>query len=382
MNLTKTLLPAVAFFLLFVTGTPGFASGSDIAVSLSAVPLTGCRVFDKRHDNCSDPVNLQPSPLSGDEVARRVPPETRIPLPGPEDLSYDLGNVFSRRQVDTEDLSTQVPRWLSMRFRPPTFHPPKPWMESVGNMLAEFQKTRGNAEAQERLLTQIQKEAPDIWEQVRTFLPEWVRNDYLYSSTWTPQKTGKPSKQANDGILQRPPFLLPGSAPDSGKDRKVYQASAPIYASLKEILAAESDFINYHEQAGANYLDVFPLPESAFVGTKPDGDPFLLYDVSYHQKPLPLWNLRFTLRQYLHREDGRWQMENHFLAGDMNHLRLRIFYDPIRTEDGSIIGYVKTEWLDVDIKGLPEGDEDREAGVRGDVGNIKKAAEKRKKSET
>ena len=41
-----------------------------------------------------------------------------------------------------------------------------------------------------------------------------------------------------------------------------------------------------------------------------------------------------------------------------------------------MIGYVKTEWLDVDIKGLPDGDSDRQTGARGDVGNIKRVAEK------
>jgi len=68
-------------------------------------------------------------------------------------------------------------------------------------------------------------------------------------------------------------------------------------------------------------------------------------------------------------------MVNRLVEGDMNHLRLRIFYNPILNTKGEIVGTVKTEWMDLDVKGLPEGDADRIAGVRGDVGNIKKMAE-------
>jgi len=60
----------------------------------------------------------------------------------------------------------------------------------------------------------------------------------------------------------------------------------------------------------------------------------------------------------------------------MNFLRLRIFYDPIVTTQGNVIGHVKTEWLNVDVRGLPDREPDRMAGARGDVGNIKLMAEK------
>jgi len=375
----------VSLFLLvfFLLPLGPFPVNAGEPVPLEQIPLTGCLKVDDA--GCEEPIRLEPVPISREEAERRVGPDARIPTPESGQLSYTNSSIFSKKEVRTVDLSDQVPQWLAMRFDGPGFQAPEPWMKSVGNILEAFRKTRGDAAAQEARLEQLRTRAPRVWEQVRDFLPEWVRDDYLYSQAWTPQKTGKPGKAENDGVLERPPFLLAprqGESPDSGeKDgggRKVYQACAPIYASLEDLFAAENDFGTYYLQAGANYREVYPLKGAYFSGTDPAGSPFLLYDVSYFQKPLPLWNLRFKLRQLLHTEGGRWQMENRLLEGDMNHLRLRIFYDPIQTLDGRVIGYVKTEWLDVDIKGLPDGDSDRQAGARGDVGNIKRMAEKRK----
>jgi len=368
-----------SFFLLFphLSRPPGL--GAEAQADLKQIPLTGCKKVEDPDRGCQEPVRLEPAPISWEGAEARVGPDARIPGPGSAELAYTEGSVFSKKEVRTVDLSEQVPRWLALRFDGEAYRAPEPWMRSTGDILEAFHKTRGAARAQEALLEQLETRAPRVWAEVRDFLPEWARDDYLYSGAWTPQKTGKPGKAENDGILERPAFLLAPSAgaggEGSGDGRKVYQASAPIYASLEELFAAENDFGTYHRQAGANYREVFPLEGTYFAGTDPAGSPFLLYDVSYFQKPLPLWNLRFQLRQFLHRDRDRWQMENRLLGGDMNRLRLRIFYDPIRTTDGQVIGHVKTEWLDVDIDGLPDGDSDRQMGTRGDVGNIKRMAE-------
>ena len=129
-------------------------------------------------------------------------------------------------------------------------------------------------------------------------------------------KPGKHEYEFHDGILERAPFLALSSP--TGETRKVYQAAAPIYTSLQDILAAESDFQHYPFQKGSNYLEVFPREGSFFYGRDKAGMPFLVYDVSFHQKPLPLWNLHFAIRQHLHYQDGRWQLDNHLLEGDMN----------------------------------------------------------------
>ena len=368
------LFQSLCLFLLLLFSVPRFLHAIETS-ELETIPVTGCLKLDDQRKKCIEPVAEKPSHLAWEKAKERVGSDTRIPHPGKKQLSYKTGQVF-QKEIQTVDLAQQVPKWLSFRFEPPAYNVPEPWMQSVGNMLEKFQETRGDAQAQERLLKQLKTEAPDVWEQVLGFLPEWVHDDYLYSSNWSPENTGKPGKSKNDDILERPPFLLPSSPAGSEKGRKVYQACAPVYTSMEDLLAAESDFRNYHKQAEANYLEVFPVEGTYFSGKNPDGFPYMLYDISYHQKPLALWNLRFVLRQFLHKQGDRWQMENHLRQGDMNHLRIRIFYDPITTLDGKVIGYVKTEWLDVDIKGLPDRDADRMAGARGDVGNIKLMAEK------
>ena len=382
----RVCLALLALPLFIFMPTPPPAAGSADTIALDTIPLTGCTKVAPSARTCEEPVRMEPEPISWEAAWNRMGPQARIPRPDAGQRTYQNGSILSRRQVQTVDLSERVPQWLAMRFDGPGFDTPEPWMKSVGDMLETFHKTRGEAARQEELLGRLASRAPRVWEQVRDFLPEWARDDYLYSDGWTPQRTGRPARAENDGILERPPFLLAASpsapdetAQDEEEDahRKIYQASAPVYASLEELFAAENDFGTYHRQAGANYREVFPLEGAYFTGTDPAGSPFLLYDVSYFQRPLPLWNLRFKLRQMLHRPGGRWQMENRLIEGDMHYLRLSIFYDPIHTLDGRLIGHVKTEWLDVDIRGLPDRDADRQAGVRGDVGNIKRMAEER-----
>ena len=348
------------------TGDPGW---------VEKIPLTGCRKITDTVKGCEESFSMKAEKIDVKGLEERMGPNGQIPLPGKEQLTYKTGKVF-KKDVHTVDLSAEVHGWLALDFQDPAYGADEQWVKSVGNMLEAFQKVRGNAAEQEELLKRLETAYPRVWEEVKTFLPEWVRDDYLYSDDWNPGKAGKPEKAENDGILERPPFLLKEeSGTDTEKGRKIYQACAPIYATLPEIMAVEQDFQAYYKQAGSNYLEVFPLPESFFSGKDEKGLPFLLYDVSYHQKPFPLWNLKFVLRQAFLNKNGRWQMVNRLVEGDMNHLRLRIFYNPILNTKGKIVGYVKTEWLDLDVKGLPEGDSDRIAGVRGDVGNIKKMAD-------
>jgi hypothetical protein len=361
------------------TGTP--ASATADLEWLENIPLTGCLKLADDGKACAEPVTMKPARADWAAVQSRLDTRVRIPVPGAAQLAYTSGKL-RKKSIRTEDLSSEVPRWLALRFDDPAFGATEDWVRSTGNLLEAFHGTRGNAQKQKELLGRLEKEFPEIWQEVRPFLAEWARDDYLYSDAWKPTEIGNPEPAENDGILERPPFLLPegGKAGDGsqeqGVNRKVYQACAPIYATLQDLFTAENGFRDYYQQAGSNYLDVYPLKGGAFCGMDAAGLPFLLFDVSFHQKPVALWNLKFTLRQLLHQDGGRWQMENHLLEGDMNYLRLRIFYDPILNAQGNTIGYVKTEWMDIDIKSLPDSDPDRQAGARGDVGNIKRVAEK------
>ena len=247
-------LPALIFLFLALAPGPLFAGDPG---PLEKIPLTGCLKVDD--SGCVEPVLRQFAPISRQEAQKRSALGPRIASPGTEELSYRADSLFSKKEVRTVDLSSQVPRWLALDFTGDEFQAPEPWMQSVGNLLEKFRKTRGDARAQEALLKQLQTQAPRVWEQVRGFLPEWVRDDYLYSSEWTPQKTGKPGKEENDGILERPPFLTPPPPDGAGEQRKIYQACAPVYSSLEDLFATENGFRNYHEQAGANYLEVFPF---------------------------------------------------------------------------------------------------------------------------
>ena len=368
----------VALVLAAMITAPTRAEDVDLA-RLESIPLTGCLSLSSGGRECTEPVTLEPVRTDWGGVQERLDPQSRIPGPEGGQLSYTTGKL-RQQTVRTVDLSAEVPRWLSLRFDDPAYGASEEWVGSVGNLLQAFHRTRGNAEQQRELLDRLRTSFPRVWEQVKPFLAEWTRDDFLYSQAWNPSKTGNPEEEQNDGILERPPFVLRPAGNEAGASgaaagRRIYQACAPIYAAWNELFAAENDFGDYHFQVGSSYLEVYPVKSSYFSGLDGAGHPFLLYDVHFHQKPFPLWNLKFALRQFLHQEQGRWQMENHMLEGDMKYLRLRIFYDPILNSRGETVGYVKTEWIDLDIKRLPDGDSDRQMAARGDVGNIKRVAE-------
>jgi hypothetical protein len=360
---------------------PGLAQEAPAAESwLTRLPLTGCLKLSHDGKECAEPVlYTQPRPLSWQGLTERFHLAERIPPSLPEDLKYTTG-ALSKKEIVTIDLGRTVPEWLALEFRAPRFGQVEQWAQSVGNILQAFSGTKKTLSAEQEALDKLRTTYPHIWEEVKEFLPEWVKDDFLYSSAWDPSKTGSPEAADNDGILERPPLLMRAGVARSGystpaKDRKIFQASAPIYAPLETIITAENAFRDYPRQAGSNYQEVYPIKDTYFAGMDPDGRPFTLYDVSFTQKPFMLATLSFVLRQFIHYEGDRLVMENLLLKGDMNYLRLKIFYDPIRTTEGSVIGYVKTELLDVDVKSLPMSDKDRSAGARGDVGNIKRAAE-------
>jgi len=365
------------------------ASGENLSVAdenftVEKIPITGCLRLNPEVPECTKAFTLHsPAPIKWAGMRERLNPETRILPPDQNQLRYRSG-TFSKTEVQTVNLAEAVPKWVAMRFEDSAYKADDLWVKSVGNLLETFRNLGRNKKACLQYLERLESDYPRIWQEVSHFLPEWVRDDYLYADTWDPRHRGRPKAAENDGILERPPFLCPASQGQiygqeykEGETRKIFQASAPIYANRSDIMAAENDFQHYYQQKGANYLEVYPLKNSFFTGKNPEGVPFLIYDISFTGKPLPLWHIQFKLRQVLHYEGGRWQIENRLLEGDMNRLRLRIFYDPVYNTDGKCIGYVKTEWMDLDLKSLPDRDNDRIASLRGDIGNIKRMAESR-----
>ena len=372
------LMLAFAISMFFVSMISS-ARAQDQGASgfwLSKIPLTGCQKLASDKTTCADPLVLtQPAAISWDNLVERLPIQGRIPPALPDDLRYQTGLV-PKKEVVTVDLSAEVPKWLSLDFRNPRYGATEQWVQSAGNILEAFSALRKNEAAQKEAMQRLRSQYAPIWEEIKDFLPGWIQDTFLYSPKWNPYERGSPETADNDGILDRPPFLLRAGLQREGfvsppKDRKIYQACAPIYAPLETIFMVENGFRDYPRQVGSNYQEVYPLKDAYFTGKDPGGNPFVLFDVAFKQKPFSPVTLRFVLRQFIHFEAGRWVMENQLVEGDMNYLRLKIFYDPIITTEGRVIGYVKTELMDIDIRNIPDGDKDRIAGVRGDVGNIK-----------
>ncbi|MCP4683098.1 MAG: hypothetical protein GY864_12250 [Desulfobacterales bacterium] len=380
MLLRLKLIPALLFFLPLLSAPLQAQEELILAFNLENIPLTGCLEVAPDKKTCLRPVAYTKfPPLSWKEAQSRFDIRQQIPDTLEDDLHYKDGLIIEK-DVTTVDLSLEVPKWLSKDFRDPDYGAHEPWVQSVGNILQTFSAHQKDEEAQEALLKRLKKEFPLIWEEVKNFLPEWVLDSFLYSDEWNPYKRGSSGNKENDGMLERPPFLLTagiprGKYPSAEKERKIFQACAPIYAPLEIIMAIENDFQNFTKQKGASFLEVYPLEESCFSGNSPAGNPFFLYDISNRQQPFPGWNLYFVLRHFIHNEGGRWIMEKRLVEGSLSIMRNKVYFDPISTTEGKVIGFVLTKWVDLDIRNIPDRDKDRMSAAKCDLGNVKRIAD-------
>jgi hypothetical protein len=248
---------------------------------------------------------------------------------------------------------------------------------TFGDLLGAAVALRGRPRALELLLQRIEERRPEISAEVGDLLADLGRDSRFRSQAW---RTGQ--EVWDDGFHFGPPLTL-GEAPmpafgEVSGSRVVQQAATLILADLCAIEEAENDYRGYRDHVDAAYEQIFPVPGSHLRGSR-DGRPFAGLRLFFESDlPFPFTGYACDLRVFKqldaagHLVTDTWSdsPDFHWIAGSSVYL-------PVRRSDGSLVGMIAVRIFGFDLRGVPDGDADRRAGLRAVLGNLKRGAEER-----
>lgn len=205
----------------------------------------------------------------------------------------------------------------------------------------------------------------------------------LRSGAWDPAVA-----RADDGFLFGPTIDLrersdrrPWNALDGSAS--LFQAAVLIRADLVALKTAEGDYPAYLRNVGADYEWIRPVAWSRFRSEDAidaEGAPAFDGMAMEFESDLPFPFTTYSCRVHiLNRLDDRGRLRTdvystspdfHWLAGDDLHL-------PVLDPDGDPVALLMIRRFGFDLDGVPDGDDDRRAALRGGLGNLKLRAERR-----
>lgn len=371
------LMPAIAL------------SGAKTGLKIPTVPITGgkkLKVTDK-----GDVAGVEPMP--GISKHQTVSWETltgkyfdlkrTLPEPKPQELISTRG-MMKKEVVSTIDLPKMMRSLHQKSFTDAKYGANEEWVKSFGNIVNAFKQIKGNAKKTDALLTKLSNQYPAIYKEVSAYLPQLVRDDFLYSKKWDPYKDESVKGKQNDGILFVDHWYMQAD-PKRHKvwnenlgEHKVYQAAAVLYADLNTIKEMERNYANYFSQVGQDYLEVYPVPNSLYRGVDNRGNEFYRMNLFLRNDlPFPYDSASYVMNiceHYL--EDGTlvadYYSEN---RDDLNWMAGRDTYYKIETTKNELVGWMIVTTLDFDIKNVPERDIDRIVSMKAGLGNMKRISE-------
>lgn len=270
-------------------------------------------------------------------------------------------------------LPLALAKLLDERFDAPAA---KPWMASFGDVVAEHRRRGGTRAALDALLKELSAERPATHAKLGKLLGKLLRADVLLDPKWDPSEG-----RADDGVffgelLERnaastPPWKEHGGA------TTLHQAAVFVRADLESFVRALHDYESLLHDPGTSYEKLAPKPESIVRGADEAHGPFAALRLSIRSDlPFPFSHYDCDLG-VLHRLDAAKHLvtyvfspsrDFYWLAGEDLHL-------PVRTSGGEWQGTLVVRISGFDLRGVPDGDDDRKSGTRGALGNLKRRAE-------
>jgi hypothetical protein len=226
------------------------------------------------------------------------------------------------------------------------------------------------------LLARFERAQPELGRTLAPLARELLADEGLRARRWNPEED-----RADDGILLARPLTLAGvdSAPWSELrgSRLVQQGAALVRADLAAIKAVENDFPRYPGRPGTSYESIVPVPGSHLRGLDPAGRPFAALRVRFESDlPFPFSSYACDLRILNRvRADGRVACDIASPSRDFYWMAGRDLFLPVRASDGSFQGELVVRLFGFDLRGVPDGDEARRAGLRASLGSLKREAE-------
>lgn len=249
---------------------------------------------------------------------------------------------------------------------------------SFGDLAREWSAARDD-EARQQLLAACARAHPALWARLEPWAREMLDDRALRSPKWTPE-----DDRADDGCAFGMPLTLEGApAPYGGLDgsKLVQQAVVFVRADFEALKAAENDYGAYTQRPGSSYEAIHAVAGTLVEGVDPEERPFRALKAWFKADlPWPFSSYSCDLR-VLNRYDAAGGLVcdvrawNDGPRDDFVWLAGRDHYFEVRDSAGACQGVVVVRWFGFDLRGVPDSDAARRAGLRAGLLCLKREAE-------
>lgn len=288
----------------------------------------------------------------------------------PEDLPAE-GDERPDTRTDLVDVSAEL---LALDL--PAAEPGA--ARSFGDVVRRWRDAGANDAAWGALSARLARESPALARRIEPLASELLRTSALEAPGWTGD-----DDDPRDGLYLGRALTLARErgAPWSGLrgSKLVQQGCVLMLADPAAIKAAENDYAEYPRRPGASYEFIGALRGTYVRAADPWGEPSAALRIAFRcDLPFPYSHYDCELSILHHKSrQGRLHTDIHSKSRDFHWLAGRDVVLPVRASDGTWVASLVVRWFGFDLRGVPDGDDARRAGLRSSLGALKLAAEAR-----
>lgn len=288
-------------------------------------------------------------------------------------LPTDLPVVKQGGRDPAWDLVSRMTRLATLRSDVPSTAGAS---RCLGDLALAARRSGGTRAAVDSIVAELRTRDPALFAETMPCLSELLCDERLRSPKWDPDHD-----RADDGIAFAQPLSFEGRADAPWKSVRgshlVQQAAVLVHADLEAIKEIENDYAAYKLRPGASYESIYPAKDSYVRGSDARGQGFASLRLHFRcDLPFPFGDYVCDLH-ILNRVDtsGILVTDIYSTSDDFLWMAGRDVFLPVHGSDGQWVGTLVVRLFGFDLKGVPDGDEDRRSGVRSSLGNLKREAE-------
>ena len=248
---------------------------------------------------------------------------------------------------------------------------------TLGDVVARFDRVRGEREATLELLGLLERERPDVWRAAGWALPQLVDEAYFLGESWDPDRD-----RDDDGFLVAPQRSLEtcsNARLASGRGRRsLVQVATLMRADLWAAKQCEADFRAWLERPDVDYERVRPRPGTYLVDRIEGPRREARLRVGFRTDlPFPFshYDCELDMRHRLD-EDGHLVSDVAAVGDDFYWLAGQDVYLPLERSSGEFVAMLYVRVFGTDLRGVPDKPSHHEAGCRQAMGCLKRDAER------
>jgi len=315
-----------------------------------------------------DPVpTIAPREVTWEEMTRDVfRPEWVLPESLPIETREGSGPAW--------DLAARMPEIARLVVPASTQDAGAP--RCLGDVVRDMRLARKEGREPESVIARVRTAQPKLWEAIEPCAAEILHDDALNAKSWDPD-----DDDPRDGLCFARPLTIAKLTTAPWKDvdgsKLVHQAAQLVHADFEAIKAAENDFPAYRKRPKNTYESIYPLDAGYVRGVDAERHPFAAVRIFFEADlPFPFSTYRCDLR-IQNRTDahGDFVCDIYSPHRDWLWMAGRDVFVPLRSSDGAWQATVMVRRLGFDLRGVPDGDDERRAALRAGAGSLKREAE-------